>query len=137
MWIADCKSKNEVKKVKRIEKVYEIVLKICMKEYKEIGEIKGISASEIADILGLQRTNVSSDLNKLFKDGRIEKLKGKPVLYKVNNLNFLIKEEKDNVIDDDKDIFSEIIGENLSLKNAVQQAKAAIIYPPNGLHTLL
>ena len=123
--------------MKRIEKVYEIVLKICMKEYKEIGEIKGISASEIADILGLQRTNVSSDLNKLFKDGRIEKLKGKPVLYKVNNLNFLIKEEKDNVIDDDKDIFSEIIGENLSLKNAVQQAKAAIIYPPNGLHTLL
>ena len=110
--------------MKRIEKVYEIVLKICMKEYKEIGEIKGISASEIADILGLQRTNVSSDLNKLFKDGRIEKLKGKPVLYKVNNLNFLIKEEKDNVIDDDKDIFSEIIGENLSLKNAVQQAKA-------------
>ena len=123
--------------MKRIEKVYEIVSKICMKEYKEIGEIKGISASEIADILGLQRTNVSSDLNKLFKDGRIEKLKGKPVLYKVNNLNFLIEEEKDNVIKDDKDIFSKIIGENQSLKNAVQQAKAAIIYPPNGLHTLL
>ncbi|MBC8586871.1 sigma 54-interacting transcriptional regulator [Paratissierella segnis] len=123
--------------MKRIEKVYEIVSKICMKEYKETGEIRGLSASEIADILGLQRTNVSSDLNKLFKDGRIEKLKGKPVLYKVNNLNFLIEEEKDNVIKDDKDIFSKIIGENQSLKNAVQQAKAAIIYPPNGLHTLL
>lgn len=123
--------------MKRIEKIYETVSKMCIREYEETGKIKGISASEIADILELQRTNASSDLNKLFKDGKIEKLKGKPVLYKINNFNLSIKEEQYNVINSDKDIFIEIIGYNQSLKNAVQQAKAAIIYPPNGLHTLL
>lgn len=106
--------------MKRIEKIYETVSKMCIREYEETGKIKGISASEIADILELQRTNASSDLNKLFKDGKIEKLKGKPVLYKINNFNLSIKEEQYNVINSDKDIFIEIIGYNQSLKNAVQ-----------------
>jgi len=34
-------------------------------------------------------------------------------------------------------IFDSIIGSNYSLKNQIKQAKAAIVYPPNGLHTLL
>lgn len=34
-------------------------------------------------------------------------------------------------------IFSNIIGANYSLKNQIKQATAAIMYPPNGLHTLL
>lgn len=34
-------------------------------------------------------------------------------------------------------IFSEIIGGDDSLKNQISQAKAAILYPPNGLHTLI
>lgn len=33
--------------------------------------------------------------------------------------------------------FSELIGYDGSLANAVRQAKAALLYPPNGLHTLL
>lgn len=33
--------------------------------------------------------------------------------------------------------FSELVGYSGSLANAVRQAKAALLYPPNGLHTLL
>jgi len=36
-----------------------------------------------------------------------------------------------------ENIFSGIIGYNTSLKEKIEQAIAAIIYPPNGLHTLL
>lgn len=36
-----------------------------------------------------------------------------------------------------RDIFENIIGNEDSLKIQIKQAKAAILYPPNGLHTLL
>lgn len=122
--------------MKRIDKIYETTIKMCLNQYKEAGIVKGISASEIGSILGIQRTNISSDLNKLFKEDKIEKIKGKPVLYKVNNLHLYIKEDN-YVSDNNKGIFESIIGADFSLKNAIQQAKAAIIYPPTGLHTLL
>ena len=47
--------------------------------------------------------------------------------YNLNN-HFMIKEQ---------DSFSKIIGADLSLKTQIQQAKAAVLYPPNGLHTLI
>ncbi|SHE50959.1 sigma 54-interacting transcriptional regulator [Alkalibacter saccharofermentans] len=34
-------------------------------------------------------------------------------------------------------VFESIIGWNGSLRNKVEQAKAAVLYPPNGLHTLI
>ncbi|WP_232698440.1 sigma 54-interacting transcriptional regulator [Brevibacillus daliensis] len=37
----------------------------------------------------------------------------------------------------ERDAFSELIGYNGSLRRHVQQAKAAVLYPPNGLHTLI
>lgn len=38
---------------------------------------------------------------------------------------------------DTKDIFAKIIGANGSMKNSVEQAKAAILYPPRGLNCLI
>ena len=119
--------------VKRIDKVYNCVKELCSKQFAERGEIIGVSAMEIAHALNIQRTNASSDLNTLFREGKVIKIEGKPVLYKVKELD-MVSDESDMVV---KDVFDSIIGANLSLKNAVQQAKAAIIYPPNGLHTLL
>ncbi|AIS51487.1 transcriptional regulatory protein LevR [Thermoanaerobacter kivui] len=119
--------------MKRIDKVYNCLKELCNKQFAEKREVVGVSAMEIAHALNIQRTNASSDLNTLFREGKVIKVEGKPVLYKVKELD-MVSDESDMVV---KDVFDSIIGANLSLKNAVQQAKAAIIYPPNGLHTLL
>jgi transcriptional regulator with AAA-type ATPase domain/transcriptional regulatory protein LevR len=42
-----------------------------------------------------------------------------------------------NFLTDSQDSFAEIIGAELSLKTQIQQAKAAVLYPPHGLHTLI
>lgn len=57
------------------------------------------------------------------------------------------KEEKSNETEqtfqqkiktnDDIDAFANMIGWNMSLRVKVEQAKAAVLYPPNGLHTLI
>ena len=119
--------------MKRIDLVYEKLKELCTKQNEEKGQIIGFSALEIAEKINIFRSNSSSDLNKLYKENKIEKVDGKPVLYKVKDIN--TKYRKDEYIS--TDVFDEIIGAKLSLKTAVQQARAAIIYPPNGLNTLL
>ena len=119
--------------MKRVDKVYNQLRKICIDQYNNKGESVGSSAIEIAKALNLQRTNVSSELNKLWREGKVDRIDGKPVLYKIKyadiNTNLTQKSAKD--------VFNTMIGFDQSLKNVVQQAKAAIIYPPRGLHTLL
>ncbi|MCF6097600.1 sigma 54-interacting transcriptional regulator [Thermovorax subterraneus] len=119
--------------MKRIDKVYSCLKELCQRQFAERGGVIGVSATEIAQALGIQRTNASSDLNALYREGKVEKVEGKPVLYKVKEIDPGVS----GSIGIERDAFDAIIGANLSLKNAVQQAKAAIIYPPSGLHTLL
>jgi len=115
--------------MKRIEHVFEMVKQLCSKQC--LGA--GVSTDEVASQLGIQRSNASGDLNELVKAGRLEKIEGKPVLYKI----------ADNALHNSSGrppvscIMDHIIGANKSLKTAVQQAKAAVMYPPLGLHTLL
>ncbi|TCW33158.1 sigma 54 modulation protein [Thermohydrogenium kirishiense] len=118
--------------MKRIDKVYEKLRDICLKQLKNDGKISGCSAIDLAKELSIHRSNASSDLNKLFKDGKVSKIEGKPVLYCIKS-----DELNKNINPIETDAFSRVIGSNLSLKNAVQQAKAAIMYPPHGLHTLI
>ncbi|HHV74954.1 MAG TPA: sigma 54-interacting transcriptional regulator [Thermoanaerobacterium sp.] len=118
--------------MKRIDKVYEKLKEICLRQLKNDGVIKGCSAIDLSNELNIHRANVSSDLNKMYKDGKIDKIEGKPVLFSIRQ-DELTKNL--NTVEDDA--FKKIIGSNLSLKNAVQQAKAAIMYPPHGLHTLI
>lgn len=120
--------------MRRIDNIYTVLNNLCAKEYNENGCINGFSAMEISLIMNIQRTNVSSDLNKLYREKKIEKISGKPVLYKIKEENIETELEEIKVI---KDVFDSIIGTSFSLKNASQQARAAIIYPPNGLHTLI
>ncbi|MGL5616715.1 MAG: sigma 54-interacting transcriptional regulator [Sarcina sp.] len=91
----------------------------------------GCETNEIAERLNIKRANVSKLLNELYTDGKVLKIKGKPVLYKYNNTNVSGKKNSFTVNIDN------IIGGNKSLKNSVQQAKAAMLYPPHGLNTLL
>ncbi|AQR97793.1 sigma 54-interacting transcriptional regulator [Clostridium saccharoperbutylacetonicum] len=98
-----------------------------LKEKKDL-DSSGISASEIAEELNISRANASNDLNKLVSEGKAIKSKGKPTLF--------MAVDEENVPPDMSVInkFSEV---NPSLYSAVEQAKAAILYPPNGMNILL
>ncbi|MFL2100891.1 sigma 54-interacting transcriptional regulator [Desemzia sp. FAM 23989] len=88
------------------------------------------SARELAEALELDRTNVSRYLNELYADHKVHKIVGRPVL-------FQFKSPRSKKEDGESKAFSKMIGYNLSLKIMVQQAKAAILYPPRGLHTII
>ena len=122
--------------MKKEDETYEIIKKLCIEYYIKNDKIKGFSAGEISELTNAQRTNTSSILNKLYSEGKLEKIPGKPVLYKVKDNE--IKGDANNAgLKIKKDIFDNIIGAELGLKKVLQQARAAIIYPPNGLHTLI
>ncbi|WP_160676046.1 sigma-54-dependent transcriptional regulator [Clostridium sp. C8-1-8] len=91
----------------------------------------GCTTKEIAEDLSLQRTNVSAVLNKLCDLGKVYKIKGKPTIYAI-----ALSEEGEQSIKAEGS-FDTLIGKQGSLKKCIQQAKAAMLYPPNGLHTLL
>lgn len=145
--------------MQKIEKVYLYVENsISLEKIKENiiqGKSIGIDAKEIEDKLGIVRNNASTLLNMLYKSGKLVKIQGRPVKfvptktmrlligketidseYKMEEIEEIIsKTEANSQID--KDPFSEMFGSNTSLKNQIEQAKAAVMYPPNGLHTLI
>lgn len=89
---------------------------------------EGKSAQELADELGFDRANVSGDLNKLWKEGKVEKTSGRPVLFSVSGSGN--KQAQQTRLD----LLAET---HHSLTTAVDQGKATILYPPRGLHILL
>jgi transcriptional regulatory protein LevR/transcriptional regulator with AAA-type ATPase domain len=89
---------------------------------------QGFTAQEIGTLLGISRANASSDLNRLVSEGRVLKKKGKPVLFA------LADGESTEIVESALDDFSK---HNASLHSAVEQAKAAVMYPPNGMGILL
>ncbi|WP_414841389.1 sigma 54-interacting transcriptional regulator [Enterococcus saccharolyticus] len=140
--------------MKRIEKVYQALLNIWQEcEKQELLMKSGSSAKELANQLNLTRSNTSLELNRLVREKRVLKIKSYPVGY----LPIKVLEEKlqiqwDNQIEEITDLstfiqhpvqkvkrnpFESMIGSTNSLKKAVFQAKAAVYYPPNGLHMLL
>jgi transcriptional regulator with AAA-type ATPase domain/transcriptional regulatory protein LevR len=125
----------------------------------------GFSAEEVAEQISIDRTNASRDLNLLAQEGIIERIPGRPVLFRLkapvqgNNPPHNHKENasdqsiaqpsavrnitKPSIISASVQTgavvtsFETLIGSNDGLKVVIQQAKAAILYPPRGLHTLL
>ncbi|KXS45846.1 MAG: transcriptional antiterminator [Candidatus Frackibacter sp. T328-2] len=189
--------------MRRKEKVYHKLKEICY-DRLSLDELRnrlkiGFSAGDIADELGIARSNASRDLNSLHKEGEVIKITGKPVYFLDrefveevsgvmlegeylkfssskelfrNNIrhkgisNSKVRSEatkpsinpevKSKVVSKDRlqpkfkvdlknkpaseqgdYILANLIGNEGSLKTQVQQAQAAIIYPPNGLHTLI
>ena len=107
------------------ESVFEFVQKQLMtnSDYKD-----GISTKIIADYFQLQRSNVSTLLNELVKDARLEKTNTRPVLY------YLPQKEVGNELNT---VGKAMIGTDGSLAKALQVAKAAILYPNNSLNVLV
>lgn len=107
--------------MKRLEFIYQKI--------SEFSSDKKISASELADQLGLSRANVSSDLNRLWKEGRIEKAEGRPTLFYAKQMNDTLYRAETSL--------SRLAKANKSLITPIEQAKAAVLYPPRGMHCLI
>lgn len=119
----------------------------------------GVSSLDIAESLSILRNNASSDLNKLYKDGLLIKIKGKPTKYFdrehfENIFQILLNDEciecssladlvtildssnEKEANNKNLDPFNKLIGSNHSLAGIVKLGKSSILYP-NGLHTIL
>ena len=88
---------------------------------------QGVQTKDIATALGKQRSNISSILNELVAEGKLVKSVTRPVIYTLSEqAQAKSKGSKTGVL----------IGENGSLRNAVQLVKAAVLYPKNPLNVL-
>lgn len=142
--------------MKRIDRIYNYIENSSKKFTKDkLLEVKGFSAQEIGEHLEILRSNVSRELNTLCRDSKIIKIKNRPVLYfdrksfeeilsvklpdDLEEISDIMKfaSSEDVVRDEEQSPFNYLIGANTSLKNQIEQAKAALLYPPNGLHTLI
>jgi transcriptional regulator with AAA-type ATPase domain/transcriptional regulatory protein LevR len=131
--------------LKRLERTRELLAKYCA----ELG--RGLDAAELADRMGAARHNVSADLNQLWRDGHAVKLNGRPVLFWDRNIYrqlaahaagagavaATVQPAPAPASGASGDPFERLIGAQESLRSQVEQAKAAVLYPPAGLHTLL
>lgn len=102
------------------------------------------NAETLAKYLSLDRSTISRYLNQLVREKLVMKTEGRPVLYfpATNQLPGKTLASKSSPLVEKTtsfslDSFSTLIGYDKSLSSAVQKAKAAILYPPNGLHTLI
>ena len=112
--------------MKALEQVYKALLMVEQKMNR------AVSAQEVSLAIGIDRANVSRHLNSLFEEKRIEKLGGRPVLF------HSLKPDSLHISPIDNDSSLDKIGAiQPSMQAPIQQAKAAILYPPKGLHTLI
>jgi transcriptional regulator with AAA-type ATPase domain/transcriptional regulatory protein LevR len=96
---------------------------------KELSDNNGVSAKEISDALNFERSNVSHDLNILVNQGKARKKHGKPVLFQAI-LNTALHEVN-------RDILGNLLQKNPSLRLSIDQARAAVLYPPDGMNMLI
>ncbi len=127
----------------RLERVRQVLA--------ELGAVGGISAQALAEVAGLDRSNASRELNRLVLTGEARKVPGKPV-------RFLPVTADRPMVDPpvvrraplpvvatptpdprpaERQPLDGLLGAAGSLKGAVALAKAAILYPGGGLHTLI
>ena len=114
-------------------------------------ELKQFTANDISENLNISRNLASQYLNELVKETRAIKVNSRPVyFFHKRNVErsaqvtfdtcifsgldeFLIKSRSG----ESKRDFQKAVGHYLSLSPCIEQCKAAVQYPPNGLPTLL
>ncbi|MEW9033191.1 MAG: helix-turn-helix domain-containing protein [Planifilum fimeticola] len=102
------------------------------KKLKEINSPDGISAGELAKRLGLDRANVSRDLNALWREGKVRKQPGRPVRFSASEAPSAGRR-----VHSASTILDRLAETCDSLRTACEQGKAAVLYPPGGMHMLL
>lgn len=109
------------------DEVFDCVRQLIASEPEK--QETGVTTQELAEQLQMQRSNISTLLNELVVDGRMEKLAGRPVHYRP-----LAGEETAR---GETSCFKVLDCCDGSLKPAIQMAKAAILYPGHSLNTLI
>ncbi len=135
--------------MKRIDKLYSYMFEQSKNLHlKDIKSGRGFSTEEIAKGLSMIRNNVSLELNRLFREEKIIKIKGRPVLflcretiekllgYKIQSGPLKLNSFHE-IIELKKNPFDSLIEYNTSLRTHIEQAKAAISSTPSGLNTLI
>ena len=115
-----------------------------------IQDLKRFTANDISETLNISRNLASQYLNELVKEKRAIKVNSRPVyFFHKHNVElsiqvlfdtcvfsgldeFILKAASQNSCKD----FQKAIGHYLSLSSCVEQCKAAVHYPPNGLPVL-
>lgn len=143
--------------MRRMDRIYQVLEEKCDHLTKEeLIEKEGFSANDLVDELAMLRNNISLELNNLVRSGSVVKIKRRPVLYipretikkyfgnildtttlEIHSLKDLYQLKKKVISKFEDNPFRLLIGVEGSLKKQVEQAKAAIVYPPKGLHTLI
>ncbi|WP_213974636.1 sigma 54-interacting transcriptional regulator [Tepidanaerobacter acetatoxydans] len=113
-------------------------------------QMAGFSATQLSEHLGIRRNTVSHELNRLVKEGLVVKQSGRPVRFldtetyqRIHKQNSIpdeyenCKEMSHKSADKNRDMFYNLLPGCTSIITQVEQAKAAIMYPPNGLSTLI
>jgi transcriptional regulatory protein LevR/transcriptional regulator with AAA-type ATPase domain len=119
--------------------VYNAIRDLCIKQREEQGKVSGFTAEEVAKLLNMKRPNVVREFGRLTKEGLLEKKDGRPVYYYVKEesqkeVSGIVNERNLNI---EQSIFDSVVGNESSLKQQISLAKAAIVYPPRGLHSLI
>lgn len=139
--------------------VLEYIEEHAEKQGKDLTGLKKdkLTAQAIAEFLGISRNLASQYLNEWEQEGYLTKTVTRPVCFfptmkkkQYNTGLFLQESQKENNAvaaieqtqeekntDETKDVFQCVIGSNGSIRHVIDQCKAAIKYPPNGLPVLL
>lgn len=117
-----------MKRIKREERVFQAICELSQ-------EHDWSNAQEVAAYLGMDRANISKDLNILERMGRLRKLPGRPVRFCLPEKAAMLAQSA--AAPSTPEPFDHMIGQDGSLTVHVKQAKAAVLYPPRGLNTIL
>lgn len=139
--------------VKRQDIIFEKVKELSLSAL-EHGEEPGVTAIEMSELLQMDRGNVSKEMNLLAAAGKLMKRQGRPVEFSESmayeeyqrqqkekiaaelESNSLERADRENETEIGPS-FQNMIGQSGSLKMQIKQVKAAMLYPPHGLHTML
>lgn len=137
----------------RGERVLEYIEKA---EAQNASDFQGADASTVAAALRIWRSDASTELNRLCDLGLLAKSGRKPVFYRsakgcearacleaenggteASGGQEAPRRAASNSIRKPPAAFETLVGNGGSLKAQVKIAKAAVLYPPHGLHTLI
>lgn len=157
-----------MKQYTRKEKIYQAVLEATAQFSPQNPEmnIESLHISSLSEKTGISPNNISMELGRLFSDGLVMRIKGRPVIYfSISVLEELLGRQLPTYEFSSMDAFCDfldppsplsegqngdscldasvlsdfdsLVGCRGSLSAHIEQAKAAILYPPHGLDTLL
>lgn len=102
---------------------------LILKTIKELATSEGITTSELSNHLNMERSNVSKILNELVILGEIHKNNSRPVKYFLSNPD-IISLNSISGLDRLAYLYP-------SLNESIKLAKTSIIYPPNGMNSII